>query len=455
MPEPSHTFPPPSPDSDTAPINYPPPMGPPGRSFHDNHDSNTTYHEAYCQALMEAPVPPPVGQMPWFCVCSHCKGTQGPKGEQGGRGLPGRPGSSGRRGLTGSVGPPGFVGRQGIKGQKGDDGLKGDKGPEGRVGPKGDRGLKGDKGDRGLGGPQGDQGPKGDDGVCPDVCEAIQGLPGQQGLPGPVGGRGLPGVIGPPGSQGPKGDRGAAGAPGTPGADGPKGDVGADGECDCQDGDAGSPGEKGDKGDKGEQGEGGSQGRKGDHGEKGDLGVMGIMGPPGPCMPGVHSSFSVGLSTAFPPPNTPVIFSRVFHNVQGHYDPATGLYTAPINGTYVFSYHLTVYEWVLKVGLFHNFIPVVKNTEAAHLGTVSQQVVLHLARGDRVWLLVKDHVTNGMYTSNEASSTFSGFLLHPDTCDMFQLRQPIFPMSPAEGQYSWGILPGANSTLVPPTTTDQ
>jgi len=45
---------------------------------------------SYCDMLLEAPVPPPVDQTPWFCVCSHCKGgPSGPKGDKGDRGLQG------------------------------------------------------------------------------------------------------------------------------------------------------------------------------------------------------------------------------------------------------------------------------------------------------------------------------------------------------------------------------
>ncbi|KAL0199720.1 hypothetical protein M9458_002907 [Cirrhinus mrigala] len=45
---------------------------------------------SYCDMLLEAPVPPPMDQMPWFCVCLQCKGGPSfPKGDKGDRGLPG------------------------------------------------------------------------------------------------------------------------------------------------------------------------------------------------------------------------------------------------------------------------------------------------------------------------------------------------------------------------------
>ncbi|XP_074535691.1 uncharacterized protein LOC141797899 [Halichoeres trimaculatus] len=428
---------------------YPPMVGP-GRIL-DSEGENMTEPlpedlETYCQMLQQAPVPP--DHLPWFCMCTQCQSSPGPKGDQGERGLPGRPGSPGRRGMTGFRGPPGFVGRPGIKGQKGDEGEKGERGPQGFMGPKGGRGFKGDKGEQGLEGRPGDQGPKGDEGVCPSACDSISVLPGPPGPTGLSGPRGLPGSPGLTGPKGEKGDMGNVGAPGAPGSVGEKGDLGPQGECNCTDGEEGAPGQKGDKGDKGEQGKVGVTGQQGPQGDKGDMGHMGMMGPPGPCMPSIQSAFAAGLTSSFPPPDTPVVFSNVIYNTQGSYDPTTGLYIAPINGTYVFSYHLTVHERVLKVGLFHNFRPVVITTDTKILGTTSHSVILHLALGDRVWIQVKDSVTNGMYSSSETSSTFSGFLLHPDSCDMATLRGPFPHMDPPRGEYSWGSVPGSQP---PPT----
>ncbi|KAM9359683.1 uncharacterized protein ABDE67_002840 [Symphorus nematophorus] len=456
MPEPV------SEDSWTPPLNTPPslpqpPVDGPGRIFYPGGDNvtgpGTGDLQAYCQMLLQGPVPVPPDQVPWFCLCTQCQSRQGPKGDRGDRGLPGIPGSPGRRGLTGFRGPPGFVGRQGVKGQKGDEGEKGDRGLQGFRGPKGDRGFKGDKGEQGLEGRPGDQGPKGDDGVCPEVCENSQGPPGPPGLPGPAGPRGTPGGPGPMGPTGVKGDMGHPGSPGLPGSVGSKGEPGHQGDCNCTDGRDGRPGPKGYKGDKGDQGQTGPMGQTGPKGNSGPMGIPGMMGPPGPCMPSVQSAFAAGLGSSYPPPAAPVVFSQVLYNVQGSYDPVTGKYTAPVNGTYVFSYHLTVHDRVLKVGLFHNYIPVVKTTDPKVLGTTSHSVILHLARGDQVWIQVKDLASNGMITGSESSSTFSGFLLHPDTCDMALLRTPITPMVPPETGYSWGDSPESSTANTPSPPT--
>uniref|UniRef100_A0A665UYC4 C1q domain-containing protein n=1 Tax=Echeneis naucrates TaxID=173247 RepID=A0A665UYC4_ECHNA len=239
------------------------------------------------------------------------------------------------------------------------------------------------------------------------LCEHGHSFPGTPGLPGPAGPRGLPGAKGMPGPRGLKGDMGDLGHPGDPGSVGEKGEPGQMGECNCTDGLDGDPGQKGDKGDKGHQGYTGPAGQRGPQGDKGDLGPIGLM----------------GLASSYPPPNSPVVFPYVHYNIQGSYNPSNGLYTAPINGTYVFNYHLTVHERVLKVGLFHNFL---------------------------VWIQVKDSVTNGMYAGTEASSTFSGFLLHPDTCDVALLRAPMPPLMVPEGGYSWGEIPESSTAPASP-----
>uniref|UniRef100_A0A671NS68 C1q domain-containing protein n=1 Tax=Sinocyclocheilus anshuiensis TaxID=1608454 RepID=A0A671NS68_9TELE len=221
------------------------------------------------------------------------------------------------------------------------------------------------KGEPGLEGPTGEQGPKGDDGQCPETCEPIPGQAGEPGLPGP-------------------------------------------------DGAQGAQGQTGEKGEKGNLGPTGEQGTTGATGPKGDQGDMGMTGMPGPCSPTVQSTFSAALLTSLPQPSRPVPFKRVIYNLNQNYNPDNGVYTAPVNGTYVFSYHLQVATRALKVGLFHNFEAVVRTTTPVEMNTASQQVVLSLSQGDWVWVQVKDVTTNGMYTGSEASSTFSGFLLYPD-----------------------------------------
>ncbi|XP_023257101.1 collagen alpha-1(X) chain-like [Seriola lalandi dorsalis] len=401
-----------------------------------------------CDMLLNAAVPPPMDQIPFFCICSHCKGTMGPKGDRGDRGPPGKPGSPGRRGMMGFKGRAGFTGPQGMKGQKGDLGEKGQTGPVGFTGTKGERGLKGEKGDRGLIGPQGTQGPQGETGTCPASCESVQGPPGVQGLPGPAGARGLPGVKGDVGPKGLMGDKGDMGTSGVPGINGKKGDQGEQGVCECKDGMGGAEGRPGEKGAKGDKGDIGGQGLQGRTGPKGNQGIIGLIGPPGPCSPAIQSAFTALINQSFPTSNWPIAFPIVITNQQGHFNPLTGIYTAPVNGTYVFSYNLAVAFRMLKVGLFRNLYPVVRTTEGNDQATTSQTIVLHLTMGDQVWLQVKNSETNGLHTDIESSSTFSGYLLHPDSCEIPLGRHHLQMKMYKEGDFGWDG-PRGNTTPLP------
>ncbi|XP_045908974.1 inner ear-specific collagen [Micropterus dolomieu] len=400
---------------------------------------------AICDILMNSPVPPPIDQIPFFCLCSQCKGTAGPKGDRGDRGPPGAPGSPGTRGMMGFKGRPGFTGPQGMKGQKGDLGEKGQSGAVGFTGVKGERGFKGEKGDHGLEGPAGAQGPQGETGTCPASCETMPGPPGLQGTPGPAGARGLPGVAGLTGPQGFKGDKGDLGKPGDPGLNGQKGDKGVQGVCNCTDGAKGNDGRPGEKGTKGDKGDTGAQGVPGPIGLKGHEGSMGLTGPPGPCSPAIQSAFTASINQSFPAPNTPVLFPQIITNQQGHFSPLNGMYTAPINGTYIFSYNLAVVGTPLKVGLFRNFYPIVRTTESTSQATISHTIVLHLNMADRVWLQVKDSLNNGIFTDVERTSTFSGYLLHPDSCEL-PVGRNFFPVAPPHYDYSWDGPPTPTTT---------
>lgn len=286
-------------------------------------------------------------------------------------------------------------------------------------------------------GPAGALGPEGETGECPASCGPVLGPPGPRGVSGPAGARGLPGVQGLLGSKGLKGERGDVGGPGSPGLTGLKGGRGHQGGCECTDAEDGTDGTAGGAGDQGADGNPGNQGPEGSMGVKGTKGEPGVRGPPGPCSPVFQSAFSACINQSFPVHNLPVPFPRVLSNQQGHFDPVRGVYTAPVNGTYVFSFHLAVHARALKVGLFRNFYPYVRVTEGTDGSTSSQRTTLRLSGGDRVWLQVKDASTNGLYTDGERSSTFSGFLLQPEACSQTRGGPPVPGGTPPEEGYSW------------------
>ncbi|XP_005995571.2 inner ear-specific collagen-like [Latimeria chalumnae] len=378
-------------------------------------------HSVMCQSLIESGAP--VDTLPWYCMCMNCKGEKGDTGEQGPQGLrgprgpPGRRGIKGNRGFLGRRGPMGahgFKGQKGAEGEKGDGGVKGDRGFQGLIG------LKGEKGHPGINGIPGKDGEKGDPGICSGTC---------------VGNSNFPATKGDKGHAGPKGDKGH------------KGDQGEQPTCNCTKGEKGLKGETGSPGTQGLRGDIGPKGEQGVKGDKGFKGDEGETGPAGPCTPTLTSAFTVALRTSNPVPNLPLPFNRIISNDGGGFSPMTGTYTAPVNGTYVFSYNLAVGNKFVRVGLFKNFRPVIKTTDNDETDRISQLVILHLVAGDRLWLQVKDEDSNGIIVDADSHSTFSGFLLYPDTCD-----QPISrSVSPPIGDYSWDD----NTVPTNETSTDQ
>lgn len=286
-------------------------------------------------------------------MCTHCLivGDLGPKGDKG---------------------EHGFSGMKGDPGEKGQPGLNGTKGSTGPMGPPGIAGTKGQKGEQGFSGEcfMGQKGEKGD--------------MGDHGLPGP------PGEIGPPGANGTEGAKGEKGAPGV-------------------------------KGDAGVRGPPGLRGLAGMRGEKGAKGARGLRGPkgfPGESLEQAHSAFSVGLfpSKSFPPPGLPVKFDKVFYNGEGHWDPEVHKFNVSYSGVYVFTYHITVRNRPLRAALVVNGIRKTRTRDSLYgqdIDQASNFVLLQLSEGDQVWLeTLRDW--NGVYSSSEDDSTFSGFLLYPD-----------------------------------------
>ncbi|XP_072111781.1 uncharacterized protein [Mobula birostris] len=362
--------------------------------------------------------------VPSYCVCLHCqgpKGDRGFKGDRGNFGPPGKPGSTGMKGIKGSRGPRGSNGFRGIKGQKGargPRGMMGLKGIRGRRGFQGRRGLRGNPGTNGLPGPKGNAGVPGQ---CPADCHSMKGDKGQKGETGFRGQKGDVGEIGLIGQPGLKGEPGSTGLKGDKGVEGVKGNQGNPGICDCEDGEKGERGNLGPIGPRGDKGDQGPMGEKGDTGEKGvkgEQGKEGEEGPPGPCGPTIQSAFSAGRSAedGLPNPFFPIPFTVIFYNNQGHFNPGVGVYIAPVNGTYVFSYHLSILTNPVKLGLFKNRKLIIKTANRVTQDQASQTVIIHLVAGDKIWLQVKDSSFNGMHADQDTDSTFSGFLLYPDSC---------------------------------------
>ncbi|KAL1260167.1 hypothetical protein QQF64_007994 [Cirrhinus molitorella] len=132
----------------------------------------------------------------------------------------------------------------------------------------------------------------------------------------------------------------------------------------------------------------------------------------------VRSAFSVGLypSKSFPPSGYPVRFDKVFYNGENHYDIVTSKFNCTYSGVYVFSYQITVRNKPLRASLVVNGVRKVRSRDTLQgqdIDQASNLVILKLDVGDQVWVeTLRDW--NGVYSSSEDDSTFSGFLLYPD-----------------------------------------
>ncbi|XP_047194913.1 complement C1q-like protein 4 isoform X1 [Hippoglossus stenolepis] len=110
-----------------------------------------------------------------------------------------------------------------------------------------------------------------------------------------------------------------------------------------------------------------------------------------------------------------LIFKRVFSNTGDAYDQNTGIFTAPVGGSYFFSFSTYGYNthvmgaMLMKNGLLQ--ISTHESPTADGSDSSSNSVVLRLAAGDKVHVELWD---NGRVFDNlNGHTTFSGFLLFP------------------------------------------
>ncbi|XP_071315258.1 complement C1q tumor necrosis factor-related protein 3-like [Trachinotus anak] len=110
-----------------------------------------------------------------------------------------------------------------------------------------------------------------------------------------------------------------------------------------------------------------------------------------------------------------LVFKRIFSNTGNAYDQNTGIFTAPVNGLYYFSFSTYGYNThIMGAVLMKNTVrqistydfPSVDGTDSS-----SNAVVLQLAADDEVYMELWD---NGrVYDNLNGHTTFSGFLLFP------------------------------------------
>ncbi|XP_071494720.1 uncharacterized protein [Diadema antillarum] len=252
-------------------------------------------------------------------------------------------------------------------------GLPGPPGNPGYPGVQGPAGIPGNHGNNGNNGPPGVQGPKGDH--------------GPMGPPGPIGIKGEPGLIGLPGKVGTVGPAGPNGIPGTPGKPG-----------------TGIQGLRGPRGHRGPKGEPGDGGRRS------------------------HNLRSSGRWSAFSFGNTNIItasshddmilhFDHQFVNIGDDFDQERSVFTCSINGTYYFVMHAN--KWSNSRNLYIKLMlngemvsAIYEDAGYDYYDGISNSLLLHLQRGDRVWLQL--HSNNEVYGGLARMTTFSGWLVMED-----------------------------------------
>jgi len=119
-------------------------------------------------------------------------------------------------------------------------------------------------------------------------------------------------------------------------------------------------------------------------------------------------------------------FNKVLLNEGGNYDPQTGKFMCSLPGIYFFSYHITLANKHLAIGLVHNGQYRIKTFDAntGNHDSASGSTAMFLNPEDQVWLEIFFKDQNGLFAEpGWSDSLFSGFLLYADTDYMDTLAE--------------------------------
>ena len=117
-----------------------------------------------------------------------------------------------------------------------------------------------------------------------------------------------------------------------------------------------------------------------------------------------------------PPTGQPVVFSSVISNIGNGYSSSTGKFTAPVNGTFIFTVQLCVHT-----NSYANFGLVLDGTtltyfydyDHAYYTTSSTTVPLFLKRGQKVWVtLTYGSCSRCLHEWSDCWNRFLGSLIH-------------------------------------------
>ena len=113
--------------------------------------------------------------------------------------------------------------------------------------------------------------------------------------------------------------------------------------------------------------------------------------------------------------NSVVQYNSIITNIGSAYSRTDCTFTAPTDGQYVFSWstsqydHRYTYTSIVKNGLAILY-EAVGHISSDAMDSTSQTVVMHLSRGDRVWIR-DDHGGANTYYEGHYVGVFTGFKL--------------------------------------------
>ncbi|XP_060050587.1 caprin-2 isoform X9 [Erinaceus europaeus] len=134
--------------------------------------------------------------------------------------------------------------------------------------------------------------------------------------------------------------------------------------------------------------------------------------------PQMRVAFSAARTSNLTPGtlDQPIVFDLLINNLGETFDLQLGRFACPVNGTYVFIFHMLklAVNVPLYVNLMRNeevLVSAYANDGAPDHETASNHAVLQLCRGDQIWLRLH---RGAIYGSSWKYSTFSGYLLYQD-----------------------------------------
>ncbi|XP_055997849.1 complement C1q tumor necrosis factor-related protein 4-like [Ostrea edulis] len=130
-------------------------------------------------------------------------------------------------------------------------------------------------------------------------------------------------------------------------------------------------------------------------------------------------SFSVGLDHRVHAANGKIVLYNDIILASSAYNSRTGVFTAPLDGTYIFHYHgLAQNNKTVWLELYHNHDYVTSawgHTESGY-ADAGNTVILHLFSGDQVYVKTRNKIPVDLFGStNQVYTTFSGNMLAPLT----------------------------------------